>query len=242
MPNRMIRDVARTSPTLARLSAGAERTFWRLLLVADDHGRFNADPTVVRSLAFPAHPPKAIRDRDLAKWMGELLAVDTIRLYMVEGRAYGYFPAWGEHQRIRAKSSRFPAPSMNGGQMLADVGRCEQMTTNDPGVGVGDGAGDGAEVEDGDGDGDGAGTPPPRVTFAIPESIARALDQATQLGKSKRLRSPTYWQAAIRAWPRVDFPREILKAEAYLAANPQKHYQNLSRYLHRWFSTAEPEP
>ena len=53
MPSRVIRESALNSPTLAKLSHGAERLFWRLTIIADDAGRFDAHPTVVKARCFP---------------------------------------------------------------------------------------------------------------------------------------------------------------------------------------------
>ena len=53
MPNRIIRESCTTSPTLDALSDGAERMFWRLTTIADDYGRFDADPRVLLAKCFP---------------------------------------------------------------------------------------------------------------------------------------------------------------------------------------------
>ena len=53
MPDRIIRESALSSHTLDGLTDGAERTFWRLIVVADDHGRFDADPRVLLAKCYP---------------------------------------------------------------------------------------------------------------------------------------------------------------------------------------------
>src|SRR5687768_9681921 len=53
MPNRIIRESIRTSETLATLSDGAERLFLRMTTTADDFGRFEGDPKIVRAACFP---------------------------------------------------------------------------------------------------------------------------------------------------------------------------------------------
>jgi hypothetical protein len=47
MPDRVTRESALTSETLGGLSDFAERLFWRLTIVADDAGRFIANPAVI---------------------------------------------------------------------------------------------------------------------------------------------------------------------------------------------------
>src|SRR5438309_10645476 len=109
MPNRMIRDSARTSPTLAALSAEGERMFWRLTLVADNHGRFDADPRVMLALCFPRSVDR-FTVKTLKFWRDELVANGCILLYTIDGRDYGYFPTWKKYQRIYDLKSKFPEP------------------------------------------------------------------------------------------------------------------------------------
>jgi hypothetical protein len=109
MPSRIIRESALTSESLDRLSGDAERMFWRLTLVADDHGRFEADPRVLLAKCFPlrvgvftAAQVQALRD--------EIAATGTIELYEARGRLYGCFPRWFDHQRRRESKAKFPGP------------------------------------------------------------------------------------------------------------------------------------
>lgn len=48
-------------------------------------------------------------------------------------------------------------------------------------------------------------------------------------------------KAEIRAFPEVDFGREIAKAEAWLVANPLRKKKNYRRFLNAWFSRAQPK-
>ena len=52
MPTRMLRDWT-DSLKFDGLSAEAERLFARLLMKADDYGRYHADPRLVRAGCFP---------------------------------------------------------------------------------------------------------------------------------------------------------------------------------------------
>jgi HNH endonuclease len=110
MPNRMIRESARTSDTLDQLSDGAERMFWRLTTVADDFGRFEADPRVLLSACFPLRAGR-LKVEQVAKWLKELVLVELVSVYIVGGKRFGVFTTWEKHQRIRAKHSKFPPPS-----------------------------------------------------------------------------------------------------------------------------------
>lgn len=115
MPNRMLRDSALASKKLARVNAEAERLYWRLLMVADDFGRFDADPVVLRAKCFPRHGT-AITDRTVkSAWM-DLVINGLILEYTVNGDTLGQFAKWD--QRVRAEKSRFPGPEC--GQLRAD--------------------------------------------------------------------------------------------------------------------------
>lgn len=120
MPNREIRESCRSSETLAQLTAGAERFFWRLTTSADDFGRFDARPAVLRAECFKVMLAK-ITEAQVIAWLKELLKADLVRVYTQDGKVYGYFVTWPKHQRKRAKYSKYPVPP-------ADDDTCRQMT------------------------------------------------------------------------------------------------------------------
>src|SRR5262252_297925 len=78
----------------------------------------------------------------------------------------------------------------------------------------------------------------PAVTFRTPPEYLAALDRAPKLGRSAVLRRPEFWQAQLRAHPGVEFQDEVLKAEAWLTANPKRHIRDFPRFLHKWFARA----
>ena len=126
MPTRDIKESCRTSLTLAQISHGAERLFWRLTTYADDFGRMPADAGVLRGQCFSAMLD-AVRESDVSEWLVELEAADLLRLYKTnDGKTFAFFPTWRKHQRVRAKHSKYPSPSS------ADI--CRQMPTNAPEV------------------------------------------------------------------------------------------------------------
>lgn len=109
MPNRIIRESALTSHTLAQLSDGAERLFWRLTVVADDHGRFDAYPSTVKARCFPTLVD-SITTKRVCGWRDELAARQIIGLYGVGERVYGWFVNWAKYQRGYGLASKFPDP------------------------------------------------------------------------------------------------------------------------------------
>lgn len=106
----MIRESALTSATLYRLSDGAERMFFRLTLVADDFGRFDAEPQILKARCFPRWPDQRLPMKRVVGLYAELEA-ELVTSYVVDGRRYGFFNTWDKHQQRRAKTSKYPDPS-----------------------------------------------------------------------------------------------------------------------------------
>jgi len=123
MPNRDIKESCRTSPTLAMLSHGAERLFWRLTTFADDWGRMPADPSVVLGACMPRLLENGrVKSKDIGRWLDEMEVAGLISRYCHEGQTYAFFTTWPKHQRVRAKFSKYPAPTS------ADI--CRQVTAD----------------------------------------------------------------------------------------------------------------
>ena len=116
MPNRTLRDSIRTSESLSRLTGDEERHFHRLVLVAGDHGRFDARYSVLLAGCYPLHL-KVIDEDDVRRWTQRLADpdVDIIQLYEVDGKPYGVFINWFKYQRKRDGQSKYPEPPICGG-------------------------------------------------------------------------------------------------------------------------------
>jgi hypothetical protein len=78
-----------------------------------------------------------------------------------------------------------------------------------------------------------------KPAFVIDPTILAALARAPQLGAVKRLHAPAFWQAEFRANPGVDWCGEILRAEAYLTAHPERRYKRLAGFFHSWLGRAD---
>lgn len=83
----------------------------RLIVKADDDGRFDAHPRVVRARCCPMDEV-SLEDID-----GDLKAMDALGLvvlYEVDGRSFGYFPHWEDNQQAPKqyayRPSEFPTP------------------------------------------------------------------------------------------------------------------------------------
>jgi hypothetical protein len=77
--------------------------------------------------------------------------------------------------------------------------------------------------------------------FHIPPSVAAALAKAPRLGGDARINTDSFWQAEVRANNGLNFAAEVLKAEAWMIANPTKApRRELPRFLHTWLARAHP--
>jgi len=110
MPNRIIKESALTSGSLRKLSAEAERLFWRLVVVADDFGRFIANPAVVKAKCFPLRVDE-FKTPMVQKWLQEIVNGEMVTIYEVDLTLYGQFNNFEKHNgKRRAKHSKYPAP------------------------------------------------------------------------------------------------------------------------------------
>ena len=148
MPNRMIRDCWKTSPTLSLLCAETERVFTRLIVCADDFGRYHGSPRAIASACFPLLSSADICAQMTAALM-ELDLAGLIIRYSVGSRAYIQLVNWKKHQRCRAATSKFPGPERETEQIEQQNQRqksneingaviCCHLLSNVPGVGDGD--------------------------------------------------------------------------------------------------------
>ena len=108
MPNRILKESIKTNAQIDQLTWFEEVTYYRLLVSADDYGRFDGRVNVLRSTLFPAKDnvtKKAVEDA-----ISKLASAGLLRKYEVNGMPYLLFPTWEKHQRIRNQKSRFPGP------------------------------------------------------------------------------------------------------------------------------------
>ena len=111
MPNRIIKESICSSEKLAALSDFDFRLWVGLITQADDAGRGDARPAIIKGHIFPFRERLSIKDIDAA--LQELAAKGCVSLYTVDGRPYFLFPGWVKHQRIRDCKPKFPEPPEN---------------------------------------------------------------------------------------------------------------------------------
>jgi hypothetical protein len=110
----MIRDWT-DSQRFDGIPAEAERLFTRLILKADDYGRFHADPRLVASLCFPYGGETA---KTIARCLEELRNRGLVALYEVADRPFLAIPRYG--QRLKQSRAKFPQPAGKDGNWVPD--------------------------------------------------------------------------------------------------------------------------
>jgi len=93
------------SKPLGKVSAWAERTYWRLREHVDSFGRQTGAVKLLKPLIYETMVDH-VRDADLERYLAELEGAALIRIYTVDGDRY--LQMVGFQKRIRAKASRFP--------------------------------------------------------------------------------------------------------------------------------------
>lgn len=99
----MLRDWT-DSAKLDAISAEGERLLTRLIMKADDYGRFHAEPRLVRALCFPLS--ESIKSESVRKWLDELHKAGLIFVYEAEGKAVLAIVNFG--QRLKQSRAKFP--------------------------------------------------------------------------------------------------------------------------------------
>lgn len=122
MPNRILKESICTSDSVDALSWFEEVLFYRLIVNCDDFGRFDGRTAVIKNRLFPLKDNITVKAVDAA--LQKLASVELVVLYEFEGKPYLHLPSWGEHQTLRAKKSKYPAPECN---MKSSEIICKQM-------------------------------------------------------------------------------------------------------------------
>ena len=107
MPNRIIKESIRTSKSVNKMTDFQFRLWTYLITYVDDFGRGSADPEVLKGFIFPK---RSVSDKTILKALKDLASIGSLILYEVDGDAFLCFPNWENHQTVRNKKSKFPAP------------------------------------------------------------------------------------------------------------------------------------
>jgi hypothetical protein len=106
MPARLLRDWT-DSDRFDGITAEAERMFVRLLMKADDYGRFHAEPRRLKAALYPLI--ENLRQDALIRWLDELSTRQLVFLYESDDhRQLLAIPRFG--QRLKQSVPKFPPP------------------------------------------------------------------------------------------------------------------------------------
>jgi hypothetical protein len=105
MPTRILRDWT-DSDRVDQLSADAERFFVRLIMKADDYGRYHGDSKRLKAFLFPLKP--TMRETDIPLLIAECEKAGLLRCYDSGERRYLEIRIF--NQRLRQMKHVFPEP------------------------------------------------------------------------------------------------------------------------------------
>ncbi len=130
MPNRILKESICTSEKISGLTDFEFRLWAGLITQADDAGRGDARPAIIKGRVFPLRERISAKDIDAS--LHALAAKGCVSLYTVGGKPYFWFPSWAEHQRIRNCVPKYPGPenSDNLPQLAADCGSSPQLAAD----------------------------------------------------------------------------------------------------------------
>lgn len=133
MPSRLIREGILTSERIDQLDAAAEVFYRRLMSKVDDHGLYDARPSVLRTSLYPLRVDR-VREADCSRWIAACEKAGLIALYSHDGKPYLQML----DTRWTARSTpKFPLPSDSGcSELLATENSCKQEQTPVPVFGV----------------------------------------------------------------------------------------------------------
>lgn len=96
--------------SLGGVSRDARFLYILLWTRCDDLGRFRASPALLAGQLYPYDDD--VTARSVTGWLDELVAIDRVRLYEVNGQQYAEVVKWSKHQRIdnASKQNLMPAP------------------------------------------------------------------------------------------------------------------------------------
>lgn len=130
MPNRIIKESICESEKLAAVKDFDFRLWVCLITQADDAGRGDARPAIIKGRCFPLR--ESVTIKSISDSLHALASNGLIGLYEVGGRPFYWFPSWTEHQRVRDCKPKYPAPDESGNlrQSAASCGELRQSAAS----------------------------------------------------------------------------------------------------------------
>ena len=192
------------------------RVWAYLITYVDDYGRGSADPQLLKGFVFPRR--KEITEEQIREALRALAGRGLIRLYETEGEPYFCFPRWDAHQQIRAKKSRFPAPDINGYQMISSDSTCPrnpiQSNPNTESE---------SEYRDG-------------AALQSTAALTLPLNDGTEYPVTQE-----YVKQMQELYPAVDVMRELMAMKAWCVNNPTKRKtaRGITAFIGNWLAAEQ---
>lgn len=221
MPNRIIKESLCTSDKIAGLSDFQFRLWVGLITQADDAGRGDARPAILKGRIFPLRERVSPKDLDAA--LHALAAKGCVSLYTVGGKPYFWFPSWSRHQRIRDVKPKYPGPEEADGLSPQSAAVCgEAPPESNPTPIQSQSQSEPEAYKDDPGD------DPPVITLPLNDGSEFPISSAQ-----------------CREWaglyPAVDVPQQLRQMRGWLCANPQKRKtrRGIAPFIVRWLARAQ---
>ena len=129
MPCRYIREEYLTSERVDLLDVREERFYFRLFLVVDDFGRFEANEKLLKSKVFPLK--EDVRATDITRWLTACEKAGLIRLYTVSGKRYLSIDRFAQTRaNCRSTKSKYPEPPAEKGDFLSLANNLQANANN----------------------------------------------------------------------------------------------------------------
>lgn len=123
--SRLIRRAILDSEKFNSLSTFAQNFYFRLLLVADDYGLYDARKTLLRCTLYPFSLEK-VSESDVVSGLAACEEAGLIRLYSVEGKDYLQIVNYGQRKQARPKYPLPPCATVEHGEA-----RCATVSHRD---------------------------------------------------------------------------------------------------------------
>lgn len=195
MPTRMLRDWT-DSAKFDGISADAERLFVRLIMKADDYGRFHADARLIKAACFPL--VETIRPHDIDRWLDQLGTRQLILRYVADGRSLLAIVNYG--QRLKTSRAKFPPLPGESGEWLPTSGNFPEVPGSSRKFRPEEKGREAEEEAEGEREGAGGAGPPPPPLPEVESSGRRLPDHGQLCARINSLRPewnrPASWSGA----------------------------------------------
>lgn len=125
MANRILRDWT-CSETVNELSESSEIFFTRLIMKADDFGRFYGSSKLLKAQLFPL---KEYTFKQIEKWRDECVKSGIVKMYLHDEKEFLEIVDF--NQRLRLMKSKFPEPTTYCGQMTVNCRSNDGLKRNE---------------------------------------------------------------------------------------------------------------